>query len=297
MSAVQIAPEAPGTPVVVASTGWRLAVRRFRHNTLAVIGLVVIVVIVLFCFVGPFLYPTDQTHTQLSQANLGPSAAHWLGTDAVGHDVLGRLMYGGKVSLMVGIAAGILATVVGTLWGSVAGYVGGWVDAVMMRVVDAGIAIPALFILLVISAITTPGVGGLIVILGFVSWLVPSRLIRAETLTLKNRDYVLTLRAIGGSHARAIGKHLLPNSVSTIVVAATFQVADAILLVAYVSYLGLGVQAPATDWGGMLSAGLTAAYSGRWWLIVPPGLAVILVVCAFNAVGDGLRDAFDVRGR
>ena len=297
MSAVQLAPEAPGAPVVVASTGWRLAVRRFRHNTLAVIGLVVIVVIVLFCFVGPFLYPTDQTHTQLSQANLGPGAAHWLGTDAVGHDVLGRLMFGGKVSLMVGIAAGILATVVGTLWGSVAGYVGGWVDAVMMRVVDAGIAIPALFILLVISAITTPGVGGLIVILGFVSWLVPSRLIRAETLTLKNRDYVLTLRAIGGSHARAIGKHLLPNSVSTIVVAATFQVADAILLVAYVSYLGLGVQAPATDWGGMLSAGLTAAYSGRWWLIVPPGLAVILVVCAFNAVGDGLRDAFDVRGR
>ncbi|MDR6573181.1 peptide/nickel transport system permease protein [Curtobacterium sp. 320] len=297
MSAVQIAPEAPGAPVVVAATGWRLAVRRFRHNTLAVIGLVVIVVIVLFCFVGPFLYPTDQTHTQLSQANLAPGAAHLLGTDAVGHDVLGRLMFGGKVSLMVGIAAGVLATVVGTLWGSIAGYVGGWVDAVMMRVVDAGIAIPALFILLVISAITTPGVWGLIVILGFVSWLVPSRLIRAETLTLKNRDYVLTLRAIGGSHARAIGRHLLPNSVSTIVVAATFQVADAILLVAYVSYLGLGVQAPATDWGGMLSAGLTAAYSGRWWLIVPPGLAVILVVCAFNAVGDGLRDAFDVRGR
>lgn len=297
MSAVQLAPEAPGAPVTVAATGFRLAARRFRGNTLAVIGLAVILVIVLFCFVGPLLYPTDQTHTLLEQANQGPSAAHWLGTDAVGHDVLGRLMYGGKVSLMVGIAAGVLATVVGTLWGSVAGYVGGWVDALMMRVVDAGIAIPALFILLVISAITTPGVAGLILILGLVSWLVPSRLIRAETLTLKNRDYVLTLRAIGGSHARAIGKHLLPNSVSTIVVAATFQVADAILLVAYVSYLGLGVQPPATDWGGMLSAGLTAAYSGRWWLIVPPGLAVILIVCAFNAVGDGLRDAFDVRGR
>jgi peptide/nickel transport system permease protein len=297
MTAVQMVPEAPGAPIAVAATGWRLAVRRFRHNTLAVIGLVVIVAVVLFCFVGPLLYPTDQTHTQLSQANLAPGAGHLLGTDAVGHDVLGRLMYGGTVSLLVGIAAGVLATVVGTIWGSVAGYAGGWVDAVMMRVVDAGIAIPALFILLVISAITTPGVAGLIVILGLVSWLVPSRLIRAETLTLKNRDYVLTLRAIGGSHARAIGKHLLPNSVSTIVVAATFQVADAILLVAYVSYLGLGVQAPATDWGGMLSAGLTAAYSGRWWLIVPPGLAVILVVCAFNAVGDGLRDAFDVRGR
>lgn len=297
MTTVQIAPEAPGAPVTATATGFRLAARRFRHNTLAVIGLGVVVVIVLFCFVGPFVYPTDQVHTQLSEANLGPGAAHLLGTDAVGHDVLGRLMYGGRVSLLVGIAAGVLATVVGTLWGSVAGYLGGWVDAVMMRIVDAGIAIPALFILLVISAITTPGVAGLVVILGLVSWLVPSRLIRAETLTLKNRDYVLTLRAIGGSHARAIGKHLLPNSVSTIVVAATFQVADAILLVAYVSYLGLGVQPPATDWGGMLSAGLTAAYSGRWWLILPPGLAVILVVCAFNAVGDGLRDAFDVRGR
>lgn len=297
MTSVQIAPETPGAPVTVAATGFRLAARRFRHNTLAVVGLVVLVVIVLFCFVGPFVYPTDQTHTLLEQANQRPGGGHLLGTDAVGHDVLGRLMYGGKVSLLVGIAAGLLATVVGTLWGSVAGYVGGWVDAAMMRVVDAGIAIPALFILLVISAITTPGVWGLVVILGLVSWLVPSRLVRAETLTLKNRDFVLTLRAIGGSHARAIGRHLLPNSVSTIVVAATFQVADAILLVAYVSYLGLGVQPPATDWGGMLSAGLTAAYSGRWWLIVPPGLAVILVVCALNAVGDGLRDAFDVKGR
>ncbi len=261
------------------------------------VGLAVVVLFVLFCFVGPFLYSTDQTHVALHQVNQGPSAGHWLGTDALGHDELGRLMFGGKVSLLVGLAAGLLATVIGTLWGAAAGYAGGWVDAVMMRVVDAGIAIPALFILLVISAIWTPGVPGLILILGVVSWLVPSRLIRAETLTLKNRDYVLTLRAIGGGHGRAITRHVLPNSVSTIAVAATFQVADAILLVAYVSYLGLGVQPPSTDWGGMLSAGLSAAYSGRWWLIVPPGLAVILVVCAFNAIGDGLRDAFDVRGR
>ncbi len=280
-----------------ARTGFRLVAHRFTRNRLAVVGLGVVALFVLFCFVGPCLYSTDQIHTTLTQVNLAPSAKHLLGTDAVGHDELGRLMYGGQVSLLIGLAAGVLATVIGTLWGAAAGYAGGWVDAVMMRVVDAGIAIPALFILLVISAITTPGVLGLVVILGFVSWLVPSRLIRAETLTLKNRDYVLTLRAIGGTHTRAITRHILPNSVSTIVVAATFQVADAILLVAYVSYLGLGIQPPATDWGGMLSAGLTAAYSGRWWLILPPGLAVILVVCAFNAIGDGLRDAFDVRGR
>lgn len=289
-------PGGAGTAAAPAS-GLRLAVRRFRRNKLAVVGLAVVVLFVLFCFVGPELYHTVQNRTDLTQVNLHPGGKHLLGTDAVGHDELGRLMYGGKISLLVGLAAGVLATVIGTLWGAVAGYAGGWVDAVMMRIVDAGIAIPALFILLVISAISTPGTWGLVLILGLVSWLVPSRLIRAETLTLKNRDYVLTLRAIGGGHGRAIGRHILPNAVSTIVVAATFQVADAILLVAYVSYLGLGVQPPATDWGGMLSAGLTAAYSGRWWLIVPPGLAIILVVCAFNAIGDGLRDAFDVRGR
>ncbi len=290
-------PSGDGPPDAVGAVGLRLVARRFARNRLAVAGLAVVVLFFLFCFAGPLLYPTDQTHTALSQVNLAPGAGHLLGTDAVGHDELGRLMFGGKVSLLVGLASGILATVIGTLWGAAAGYAGGWVDAVMMRVVDAGIAIPALFILLVVSAISTPGVFGLIVILGLVSWLVPSRLIRAETLTLKNRDYVQTLRAIGGTHTRAISRHILPNSVSTIVVAATFQVADAILLVAYVSYLGLGLQPPATDWGGMLSAGLTATYSGRWWLILPPGLAVILVVCAFNAIGDGLRDAFDVRGR
>ncbi|WP_405983803.1 ABC transporter permease [Streptomyces sp. NBC_00872] len=298
MSALIQPEQMPGkATAATAASGSRLAVRRFLRNRLAVVGLGVVVFFFLFCFAGPLVYSTDQTHTMLEQVNLAPSGSHWLGTDAVGHDELGRLMYGGKVSLTVGLAAGILATLIGTLWGAAAGYAGGWIDAVMMRIVDAGIAIPALFILLVVSAITTPGPTGLIVILGVVSWLVPSRLIRAETLTLKNRDYVLTLRAIGGTHTRAITRHILPNSVSTIIVAATFQIADAILLVAYVSYLGLGVQPPATDWGGMLSAGLTAAYSGYWWLILPPGLAIILVVWAFNAIGDGLRDAFDVRGR
>ncbi|MFC8825560.1 ABC transporter permease [Streptomyces sp. NPDC057137] len=298
MSALIQPDQLPGkATAATTASGSRLAVRRFLRNKLAVVGLGVVVFFFLFCFVGPLVYSTDQTHTMLEQVNLAPSGSHWLGTDAVGHDELGRLMYGGKVSLMVGLAAGILATVIGTLWGAAAGYAGGWIDALMMRIVDAGIAIPALFILLVVSAITTPGPTGLVVILGLVSWLMPSRLVRAETLSLKNRDYVLTLRAIGGTHTRAITRHILPNSVSTIIVAATFQIADAILLVAYVSYLGLGVQPPATDWGGMLSAGLTAAYSGYWWLILPPGLAIIMVVWAFNAIGDGLRDAFDVRGR
>jgi len=289
-------PVVPADPAVRPSSRGPSPVRLFLRNRLAVVGLVVVALAVLFCFLGPLLHPTDQLQTALDRANLPPSAGYPLGTDAVGHDQLGRLMYGGRTSLLVGLAAGVLATVVGMLWGSVAGYAGGWVDAVMMRVVDAGIAIPALFILLVVSAIWKPDTTGLVLILGLVSWLVPARLVRAETLSLKNRDYLLTLRAIGGGHTRAITRHILPNSISTIVVAATFQIADAILLVAYVSYLGLGLQPPATDWGAMLSAGLTAAYSGRWWLILPPGFAVILVVFAINAIGDGLRDVFDVKG-
>ncbi len=291
----------PVTPPLSAdsagATAGRVMLRRFLRNRVAVAGVVVLALFVLFCLLGPVLYPTDQTRTDLTSANLPPSAEHWLGTDAVGFDQLGRLMEGGRLSLLIGFAAGALATVIGTLWGAIAGYAGGWVDAVMMRIVDAGIAIPALFILLVIAAISRPDALGLIIILGLVSWLVPARLLRAETLTLKNRDYILTLRAIGGSHSRSIVHHILPNSISTIIVSVTFQIADAILLVAYVSYLGLGVQSPATDWGGMLSQGLTATYSGRWWLILPPGLSIILVVCAFNAIGDGLRDASEIRGR
>ncbi len=182
MSTVMQPGSTPGTAITPepAASGTRLAVRRFLRNRLAVVGLGFVVFFVLFCFAGPLVYSTDQTHTLLQQVNLAPSGAHWLGTDAVGHDQLGRLMYGGKVSMTVGLAAGVLATVIGTLWGAAAGYAGGWVDAVMMRIVDAGIAIPALFILLVVSAITTPGLGGLVLILGFVSWLVPSRLVRAE---------------------------------------------------------------------------------------------------------------------
>lgn len=273
-----------------------LMLRRFMRNKLAVAGVVVVVLAFIFAFLGPLLYSTDQMHVDLGAANLAPGDSHPLGTDAVGFDQLGRMMSGGQVSLVIGLAAGVLATLIGSIWGSIAGYAGGWVDAVMMRIVDSGIAIPALFILLVISAITAPNSVTMIVVIASLSWLVPSRLVRAETLSLKSRDYVLTLRGIGGSHWRVISRHIVPNTVSTLVVNATFQVADAILLVAYVSYLGMGVQAPSTDWGGMLSAGLNAAYSGAWWLILPPGIAIILVVCAFNAIGDGLRDMFDVKG-
>ncbi|WP_166844031.1 ABC transporter permease [Isoptericola sp. BMS4] len=284
----------PGPPTA-APRGRGL--RRFLANRMAVVGLAILVLLVLFSVLGPLVYPTDQVHTDLANANLPPGAGHPLGTDAVGYDVLGRLMIAGRVSLVVGLAAGILATLVGTLWGAVAGYVGGWVDAAMMRVVDAGIAIPAIFLLLVVSAITRPSVPLLVVVIGLVSWLVPARLVRAEAVSLKTREYVLAVRAGGGTHGRAVLRHIVPNTVGTVVVNATFQVADAILLVAYLSYLGMGVQPPSTDWGAMLSSGISLVYSGAWWLILPAGLAIVAVVCAFNFIGDGLRDMLDVKGR
>ena len=273
--------------------------QRFKGNRLALIGLVLVVALLLFCFVGPLIWRTDQVHTDIySGLNAPPGTpGHPLGTDDLGYDVLGRLMKAGQTSLIVGLLAGLLATVIGTVWGSVAGYVGGWVGAVMMRVVDAGIALPATFLLLILSAITRPSLPLMIVVIGLVSWLVPARLIRAESITLKQREYVQALRAVGGSHTRAVRRHIIPNTVGTMVVNVTFQVADAILLVAYISFLGMGLQAPATDWGAMLTKGITYTYQGAWWLIFPAGLLIVITVCAFNFVGDGLRDAFDVKGR
>ncbi|TDD55871.1 ABC transporter permease [Nonomuraea terrae] len=271
-------------------------VRLFFANRLAVTGLVLLALLLLFCFVGPLVHPTDQIHTQLADANLAPGVkGHPLGTDDVGRDVLGRLMVGGQTSLEIGIAAGLLATLIGTVWGAVAGYTGGWLDAIMMRVVDAGIAIPALFLLLVSATIFRPTVTTQILIIGCVSWLVPARLVRAEALSLRSRDFVQAMMAMGGSHRRAVFRHIIPNAIGTVVVNATFQVADAILLVAYVSFLGLGVAPPATDWGAMLSNGISYTYDGYWWLIFPAGIAIILVVSAFNCIGDGLRDSFEVR--
>ena len=279
---------------VEGRSGLRLAVTTFVSSKLALLGLVIIVALCLFCFVGPLLHHTDQVHTNLLQVHLRPGQqGHPLGTDELGYDQLGRLMAGGQVSLEVGLAAGVMATVIGTLYGAVAGYFGGTVDAVMMRLVDALLSIPALFFLIVIGAIWTPTVGRLIVLIALIAWLVPARLVRAEALTLRVRDHVRAVRLMGGSHGRAIVGHILPNAIGTVLVNASFQVADAILYLAYLSYLGLGVRPPVTDWGGMLTNGITYTYDGYWWLIYPPGVAIILIVIAFNFVGDGLRDAFD----
>ncbi|GAA1024123.1 MULTISPECIES: ABC transporter permease [Amycolatopsis] len=263
----------------------------------AVAGAVLLLLVVAFCFLGPLFYGTDQSHTDLASARLGPSGGHLLGTDDLGYDVLGRLMVAGRTSLVIGVLAGLIATAIGAVWGAVAGYTGGWLDTVLMRIVDTGVAIPALFLLLVAATLVTPSVGVLALLIGAVSWLVPARLMRAETVSLRERDYIRAITVLGASRTRVVFRHIIPNAIGTVVVNATFQIADAILLVAYVSFLGLGVPAPDTDWGAMLSKGITYTFDGAWWLILPPGIAIVLVVCAINFLGDGLRDAFAVKGR
>jgi peptide/nickel transport system permease protein len=267
----------------------------FVENKLAIVGLVILVLIACFSFFGPMLYHTNQINTNLSIENQGPQAGHPLGTDPSGYDVLGRLMVAGQTSLEIGFAAAIMATCIGTLWGAVAGYFGGIVDTVMMRLVDAMLSIPTLFLALVAVAMFARTKLTLILIIAVTSWLTTSRLIRGEALSLRTRDYVQAMRVMGGGGGRAVFRHIAPNAVGTIVVNATFQVADAILTVVALSYLGLGIAAPGTDWGGMLNAGVQNIYNGYWWQIYPAGLAIILVVISINFIGDALRDAFEVR--
>ena len=286
---------AEGGEAKVTGSAWKLAVYVFLENRLAVAGLGVVVFMFLFCFVGPLLYHTDQINTDITQFTLPPSPAHPLGTDNVGYDVLGRLMVGGQTSLEIGVIAALLATTFGVLWGAIAGFVGGWLDQVMMRIVDSMLAIPTLFLLLVLAAMFVPSLPMLIFIVALVAWLVPARLIRGETLSLRTREYVDAVRVMGGGDVRIVLRHIIPNTIGTIMVNATFQVADAILTIAALSFLGLGVPPPATNWGGMLSNGVSYTFAGYWWLIYPAGLAIVITVVAFNLIGDAMRDAFEVR--
>jgi peptide/nickel transport system permease protein len=289
-----IGPSALDEPLSSRGVG-RVIMRVFLQNRLATAGVLIVVFMVLFCFVGPLVYHTNQVTTNIAIADESPSGAHLLGTDPVGYDVLGRLMKGGQSSLIVGFAVAVISTLFGTVWGAIAGFVGGPLDALMMRVVDTLLAIPGLVLLLILSAIFRPTVTLLIVILSFLSWLVPARLVRAETLSLRTREYVDAVTVMGGGSRRIVFKHIVPNTIGTIVVNGTFQVADAVLIVATLSFFGLGLPPPAATWGGILSDGLNYIYDGYWWLVYPAGLAIVLTVVAFNFIGDALRDALDVR--
>jgi peptide/nickel transport system permease protein len=273
--------------------GWEV----FAQNKLALASLGLALFMIGFSFVGPLIYRTDQVHTNLQNVLCHPSASHLLGCDEVGYDVLGRLMIAGQTSIEVGVAAALVSVLFGTLYGALAGFVGGPLDAVLMRLVDAGLSIPYITVLIMLSVIFHPNKGVMIFVIAVFYWLGVARLVRGETLTLRTREYVQAVKVIGGRNSRAIVRHIVPNAIGTIIVQGTFAIADSIIILAGLGFLGLGVQPPTTDWGSMLSGGLQYLQSSQsyWWLIYPAGIAIILICIAFNFIGDALRDAFETR--
>ncbi|MGI9006519.1 MAG: ABC transporter permease [Streptosporangiaceae bacterium] len=297
LSPVDITRAPEGGEIGPVQTGWRLALREFAHNKLAVVGLAILVFYVVFCFLGPLFYHGNTTSSDLVHTSLPPQAGFPLGTNDQGFDELALLMKGGQAALEVGFAAAFVAIVVGMLWGAIAGLAGGVVDSTMMRVVDVFLSIPFLFIVLIVAVRYGASVLGLALIIGGFTWLVPARLVRGEVLTLRTRDFVAAARTAGSGRWRLISRHLIPNALGVIVVNVTFNVADAILAVAALGFLGFGLHYPHQDWGDMLSNGTTYMQDGYWWLVYPVGASIVLVVMACNLIGDALRDSLDVRLR
>jgi ABC-type dipeptide/oligopeptide/nickel transport system permease subunit len=296
-TALEAARVPEGGEIGPLNSGWRLALREFTRNKLAVAGVVILVFFVLFSFLGPLVYHGDYLVANLNDTSSPPAAGHPLGTDTEGLDVLAELMKGGQDSLEIGFLSAIIAIVVGALWGALSGLAGGLLDSAMMRVVDVLLSIPFLFIVLIVAVRYGATVLSLSIILGMFTWLVPARLVRGEVLTLKVRDFVLAARCAGSGRWRLINRHLLPNALSVIIVNVTFNIADAILAVSYLGFLGFGLHYPNLDWGDMVSNGTDYMLDGYWWLIYPVGFCIVATVMACNFIGDALRDALDVRLR
>jgi peptide/nickel transport system permease protein len=267
-------------------------------NRVVLVGAGMLLLVILFCFIGPLLYHTDQVHVNFKLVDLRPGTrGHPLGTDQSGYDVLGRLMAGGQTSLIVCVSAAVLAAVFGSLVGAISGFAGGAIDAIAMRLTDAFLAIPQLFVVIVVATMVVPSRLSLIIVIAGLSWFSTARLVRGEALRIRSLEYIDAARVAGTPTARTIIRHVLPNAVGVIVVSTTFQVADAILLLASLDFLGLGIPPPSASWGGMLTSGLDYIADGYWWLIVPAGLIIVITVTAVNTIGDGLRDALEVRLR
>jgi peptide/nickel transport system permease protein len=280
-----------GKPRSMFRRGWEV----FTESRLALVGLGWVVFVLLFCFVGPHIYVTQQVFVTLANAYCAPNAHHLLGCDNLGYDIIGRLMVGGQNSLEVGLAAAFVACLFGSVYGAVSGFAGGFVDTVMMRLVDAMLSIPFIFVLIILAVLIHPSAITLIGFIAITYWPQPARLVRGETLSLRTREYVQAVKVAGGRTSRSVVRHVMPNAIGVIIVQATFAVADSIIILSGLGFLGFGIQEPNTDWGSMLSGGLTYMTDGYWWMIYPAGLMIILTVVAFNFIGDALRDAFETR--
>lgn len=267
---------------------------RFKKNPLSVAGLVIIAFLAMIAILAPVISPYEPTKINVHNVLSPPSSEHLFGTDELGRDVLSRMIWGARISLMVGFIAVGIAITIGTIVGSISGYYGGKIDAVLMRFVDMMLAFPTFFLILAVIAIVEPSISTIMIVIGLTGWMDVARLVRAEFLTLKERDFVLAARAIGASDLRVMFRHIIPNALSPVFVAATFGIAGAILVESGLSFLGLGVQPPDPSWGNILTSGkdnITVA----WWLSLFPGLAILITVLSYNLVGEGLRDAIDPR--
>lgn len=275
---------------------WRSrTARRFLRNPLAMVGLALILGLTLACVAGPWLLPFDELYIDL-RARFAPpgTGAHIFGTDPLGRDIAARLFQAGRISLLVGFAAMILSTVLGTVIGVVAGYVGGRPGAALMRLVDAFLSFPSIFLLLALAAFVKPSPVMITVIIAVTSWMEVARIVEAEVRSLRDRDFIMAAWMLGLSSARIMFRELLPNVIGPIIVAATLTVARAILLEAYISFLGYGIQPPLPSWGNMLN-GAQQYLDRAPWLAIVPGIAITIAVAGFNFIGDGLRDALDAR--
>lgn len=274
-------------------TIWDLFLRRFKRHKPAIVSLAILVVLGVICYSSPLFIEEDAVHRiDVKMMRKPPSAEHPLGTDDVGRDMLLRLIYGGIISLRIGVLAAAIGVTIGVAVGTVAGYFGGWVDNILMRVAEALLSIPQLFILIVLSRVLGTSVLIITTVIGVLSWMRISRLVRANVLSLRERDYVTAARAQGAPVSRILMRHIVPNTLAPIVVAGTLQVGRAIVLEASLSFLGMGVQPPTATWGSMLNraqAFLTTAP----WIAIAPGVAILVVVLCVNFLGDGLRDALD----
>ena len=279
-------------------TGRQTAVlwRRFARNRPAVIGVGLVLAVYCVALLAPLLAPYDPNAQGdiVGTRYLSPRSAHPLGTDKYGRDVLSRIIYGSRISLSIGFVAVGIAVTLGTLLGAVSGTFGGRVDWGIMRLVDVVIAFPRIFIVLTLIALYSPRIWLIVAVLGATSWMGVARLVRAQVLSLKEREFVQATRALGLSRSRVILRHLLPNTLSPIIVAATLMIGDVILTEAVLSFLGLGVQPPTASWGSLINQGRENLL-GAWWVATFPGLAIVLTVVSYNLVGDGLRDAVDPR--
>ncbi len=287
-----LAPAAP-TEVEAGHSLWAGAWHRLRQNRLAVFGGITVAVLALLCAIGP-LFAQSYEDQNLDLGAVGPRAAHWLGTDTLGRDLFARLLYGGRISLMVGLVATFVALVIGVSYGAIAGYAGGKIDAAMMRIVDILYALPFTIFVILLMVFFGRNIFLLFFAIGAVEWLTMARIVRGQVLSIKRMEYIEAARALGFGGRRIIFRHVIPNVLGPIIVYTTLTIPSVMLLEAFLSFLGLGVQPPMSSWGALIKDGADKMEE-FWWLLVFPGGIFSLTLFSLNFLGDGLRDALDVR--